>query len=195
MTFSLTNLKFSIPTAIKWTIFADFIALGAMTLQYIPSTIWGIPTLPVVTVVSAVLATWEAYAIKQESSATVVTAVTTSVPPATVTTTTVSKPTPPKPVVVPGFSLDSNASAPKVGDTFILSVAKGTPNGTFTIYETDNNQPVTTSWALDANGNGGIRFAPLTTVTPIGAVINMDGGISIQAKDSAGLVSNTIVLG
>ena len=68
MQINAVNLKFSIPSAVKWTVIADVLTIAARSLNYVPSTLFGIPTLPFITVAAATLVTWEAYAIRQEAA-------------------------------------------------------------------------------------------------------------------------------
>lgn len=187
MTFSWDNLYNSIPTALKWTAVADGLALVALTLNYVPTTIFGIPTLPFVTAISGVILTWEAYAQKQAGTTTSTTSGTGS----TTTTTTTKKAV----SVAPSkFLLDCNLKTPAIGSTFTISVEYGVSGGSFTIYEADNNQPVTVSYPLDANGNGNINVVSLNITTPLGFIISTRGEITIYAKDSADNVSNEITI-
>jgi len=105
-------------------------------------------------------------------------------------------PTPtPTPTPIPGFSLDSNMKAPTIGSSFILSIANGTPNGTVNILEVENMQPVTVPITLDANGNGSLSITNMTTLSPIGLLIDSQGSIDLVGKDvTSGKTTNQITL-
>lgn len=89
------------------------------------------------------------------------------------------------------FSLDSNVKSPSMGSSFIISVANGPKNGTFTLIEDDNNQPLTSPHTLDANGNGYIQVSNLDTTSPLGFLLNANGSVTYHAV-AGNLATNSI---
>ena len=185
------SLKLALPSAVKWTIVADFLAVAGHALALVPATVFGVPTIGFVTVVGGLIATWEAYAIKQEDSGSPTGSGSTS-SSASGSTGSGGSPAPSSATI--SASLTTGTLNKVV--TFII---KGlTPNSQVALYQEGlpDNQTgsLTQLFNLDSTGSATLNYT-VTPISPIGTVISAEGSIGVYAVDSTGAeTTNSVTL-